>query len=140
MESAAPVDDAVLEILRQRGATHPLVERVRTERTGATLSTVVLVLDGDRYPDSVGDARLEIQWFVNGDYNVHYVETRGESVWQCRWDRHVNPHTARSHFHPPPDAASEAAVPDRPEDGHPGAMFARTMANVRDRMEGLWEG
>lgn len=62
-------------------------------------------LDVEQYPESVAEARLEVRWFRNGDFSIHYVEVhRDGRHWQCRWDRHENPHDDRLHFHPPPDA------------------------------------
>jgi len=138
-EPAAPVDSPGLETIRDRARTHSLVERTRVEQTGSTISMVVLSLSMDHYPGHVQDARIEIQWYLNGDYNFHYVERhRSEKIWQCRWDRHPNPHTSRTHFHPPPEAESTAAVADHPADRHPSALFTRTLANVRDRISDLW--
>jgi len=97
-------------------------------------------LDRDRYPDPIAEARVEIRGYTNGDYTFHYVETHTASdIWQCRWDRHQNPHTTRTHFHPPPAARSADAVPDRPADRHLSALFTRTLANVRQRIDELWE-
>jgi hypothetical protein len=141
MGSTAPIDDAVLGELRDRAATHPLVERVEPDRTGGTLSTVVLVLDSAQYPERVSGARLDIRWYTNGDYSFHYVETHGDGDrWQCRWDQHPNPHTSRTHFHPPPDARSEDAVPDHPDETYPDSLFSRTLANVRGRIADCWDG
>lgn len=55
--------------------------------------------------------------YRNGEVNVVYVERRADRDWTCRWDRHPNPHSARDHFHEPPDGATDDAV-DReyPED------------------------
>ncbi len=72
--SAAPIDDAILRTIAERARTHSLIETVRTERTDGMLSMVVAVLDLDRYPPDIREARLEIQWYTNGDYNFHYVE------------------------------------------------------------------
>lgn len=137
---AAPIDEAVLETVYERARAHPLIETVNGDRTDGTLTQVNVSFDPDQYPDRIQAARLEIQWYTNGDYNLHYIEThRSEEEWQCRWDRHPNPHTTRMHFHPPPTARSNDAVPDSPSDRHPSAMFARTLANVRERIEDLWE-
>ncbi len=119
--------------------THPLAATVRTERTGNTLSLVCLQCDRDQYPAHIAGARLEVRWYTNDDYNFHYIETYPDDVWQCRWDRHQNPHTQRTHFHPPPNADSAAAIPDTPADQHPSAMLTRTLANIQDRIESLWE-
>lgn len=138
--SAAPIDDVVLESIAERARAHQLVKRVQSEQTGGMVSTVVATLDPGRYPPHVQEARLEVQWYTNGDYNFHYVETQDSGdIWQCRWDRHPNPHTQRMHFHPPPEAQSDDAVPDSPADTHPSALFTRTLANVRQRIENLWD-
>jgi hypothetical protein len=136
---SAPIDGAVLETIRTRAGTHPLIESVRTDRTGGTISTVCAKLDLDRYPARIQDAELEIRWYTNSDYNFHYLETHDAAVWQCRWDRHLNPHTQRTHFHPPPEASSADAIPDSPGDQHPQAIFTRTLANIRERIDDLWE-
>jgi hypothetical protein len=137
--SAAPIDDAILEMIADRAQTHSLVEAVHTEHTGGVVSLVTIELDCDRYPDNILDARIEIQWHTNGDYNFHYIETHtADDIWQCRWDKHMNPHTTRTHFHPPPEASSADAIPDRPSDYHPTGIFTRTLANVRQRVDDLW--
>lgn len=140
MGSSAPVDDGVLGELCDRAVTHPLVARVERDRTAGTLSTVVLVLDDVQYPGWVEEARLDIRWYTNGDYTFHYIETHADGDrWQCRWDRHPNPHTSRAHFHPPPDAHSEDAVPDSHDGAHPDGLFSRTLANVRERIADCWD-
>jgi hypothetical protein len=137
---AAPIDEAVLETVYERARAHPLIETVNGDRTDGTLTQVNVSFDPDQYPDRIQAASLEIQWYTNGDYNLHYIEThRSDEEWQCRWDRHPNPHTTRMHFHPPPAARSNDAIPDSPSDRHPSAMFARTLANVRERIEDLWK-
>jgi len=138
--SVAPIDDAVLRTIAERARTHPLIETVQTAQTGGIPSMVFAILDPDRYPPDIEEAKLEIRWYTNGDYNFHYIEAHGaDDIWQCRWDRHPNPHTQRTHFHPPPTARSGDAVPDNPGDRHPSALFTRTLANVRQRIERLWK-
>ena len=136
----APIDDTVLESFFQRAQDHPLIETVEGDRTGGMLTAVRAGFDPDQYPRRVRTAELEIRWYTNGDYSFHYFETHtSENTWQCRWGRHSNPHTTRTHFHPPPAARSNDAVSDSPADRHPSAMFTRTLANVRRRIEDLWE-
>ena len=138
--SAAPIDDSILELLAERARTHPLAKTVHTEYTSGILSLVVVELDRDQYPDRIQGARIEIRWYTNGDYNFHYIETHtSDEVWQCRWDKHVNPHTTRTHFHPPPSANSADAIPDQLSDCHPNDLFTRTMANIRQRIADVWD-
>jgi hypothetical protein len=137
--SVAPVDDAVLRSIRDRVRTHPVIDTVTAERTGGLLSMIQAACDPDRYPAHITAARLEIRWYTNDDYNFHYIETHAGGTWQCRWDRHPNPHTERTHFHPPPDARSTDTIADTPPEQHPAAMLTRTLANIRDRIETLWK-
>ena len=105
--SDAPLDVVTLEILAQRGETYPLVIGWSFEPDALSPRYLELRLDGTQYPSSVNAARLDIRWFEGGDYTVHYLETRSDSVWQCRWDRHPKPGEPRAHFHPPPEAGSD---------------------------------
>lgn len=136
--SGAPIDVAVLERVAERAESHPLVARVERKRTDGVVATLVLRLGADRYPTTVERARLDCRWFENDDYSLHYVETRRDgSTWQCRWDRHPNPHAERAHFHRPPDAAAVVDDPEAPP--HPMDVFSRTLANVRDRIDRVWD-
>lgn len=140
MRTAAPIDDSVLETFYERAQVHPLIDTVDGDWSDETLTQVDVTFDIDQYPEQVQAAKLEMRWYTNDDYNFQYIEKRSADVdWQCRWDRHPNPHTSRTHFHPPPAARSRDAVPDSPTDRHPSAMFARTLANVRARIEDLWK-
>lgn len=105
--SGGPLDTVVLEELGQRASTHPLVDEWSLQPDTISPRRLELLLDEGQYPPSVEAARLDIRWFVSGDYTVHYLETQGEEVWQCRWDRHPKPGESTAHFHPPPDAGSD---------------------------------
>ncbi|WP_129114040.1 hypothetical protein [Halegenticoccus tardaugens] len=135
-----PIDSAVLESFRDRVRGHSLVARTGGARTDGRLTALVLHLDADRYPATVLEASVEIQWYVNDEYNFHYRERHDEgTVWQCRWDRHPNPHAADAHFHGPPDADATNVVDDPVTVTHPADVLTRTMANVDDRIADLWE-
>ena len=140
--SRQPIDSAVLVSLRDRASTHPLVARVETERSDGALVGLRLVFDRDRYPEVVNGATLTIRWYENDEYNFHYREHRDKDeprVWQCRWDKHPNPHAAYTHFHHPPDAGADAITDDPIETTHPADVLGRTLANVRDRIASLRE-
>lgn len=136
---SAPIDPDILQQFAGRLRSHPLVVSVSEERSGGTLTLVCATFDSSQYPDHVETARLELQWYQNGDYNFHYLESHLSDTWQCRWDRHPNPHTDRTHFHPPPAARSNDAVPDSPTDSHPSALVTRTLAAIRSRIQELWQ-
>lgn len=61
--------------------------------------------------DGLGEAdtaRIDAQWSVLDNYSFHYVDDGGVN-W--RFDRHPNSHSPAAHFHPPPDAGTDAARP-----------------------------
>lgn len=138
--SRGPVDSAVLNLLRERGRTNSLVEQTDGIRTNDTLTALILRLDEDRYPSVVLSVSLEIQWYENDEYNFHYCEQHDdETVWQCRWDRHPNPHASYAHFHRPPNADGRDVVDDPVESTHPVDILTRTLANIDERIASLWE-
>lgn len=98
------LDRTTMETLAQRSETHPLVASWEFRPDRLSPRFLELTLDSSTYPDSVEAIRLEIRWFVTGDYYIHYLETHEETQYQCRWDRHPKTDAPRSHFHPPPDA------------------------------------
>jgi hypothetical protein len=126
-------DWGILEDFRARSGTHPLVDSVALDRDDAEL---VLTLDPERYPARVERATLTITWYRDDCYRFHYRERHADGYWQCRWDRHPNPHAATAHFHEPPDgtpAVDDPGAPAVPEDA-----FSRGLARVRDRIEDCW--
>ncbi|MFC6719561.1 hypothetical protein ACFQGT_13775 [Natrialbaceae archaeon GCM10025810] len=94
-------------------------------------------VSGDYYPSEVS-ARLEIRWYRNDDFTVHYREVRRDGAWMCRWDRHPNAHNSRDHFHPPPNAsrtdAEDAQWPDDHRD-----VTRLVLDRIEERIETLWE-
>lgn len=105
------LDRTTLRTLGQRAVTHPLVRSWRFQPDSLSPRQVELRLDDGAYPPRVDAARIELHWFVGGDYYVHYIETGGDDSFQCRWDRHPKTDAPRSHFHPPPDAGSAEPSP-----------------------------
>ncbi|NGM68770.1 hypothetical protein G6M89_07065 [Natronolimnobius sp. AArcel1] len=107
-EPSGPLDIPTLEVLARRGASHPLVTDWTFQPDSLSPRVLELEVDHTQYPDEIVEVRLDVRWFVGGDYTVHYLEIRDdeETPWQCRWDRHPKPNAPRAHFHPPPDAES----------------------------------
>jgi hypothetical protein len=133
--SPAPIDRAILQRLQSRLADNRLVESVTlvdTERfhLRATLAA-------DYYPGE-RTGRVEIRWYRNDDFSIHYRETDAGAAWECRWDRHPNAHNTRSHFHPPPDASRTDAADVQVSSGH--RDVCRTVFEfLEERIETLWE-
>lgn len=128
-----PLDVATLEVLGRRANDHPLVSDWSFRPDAVSPRRLELRLDAGQYPEPVDAVRLDVRWYEGGDYTLHYVESRAENRWQCRWDRHPKPDGPRAHFHPPPTAAG---IEEREieEDHHLGVCFG-----VLDWIEGRVE-
>ena len=105
------LDRTTMQTLGRRAETHPLVDSWRFEPDRLSPRSLVISLASTAYPHTVDGARIEIHWFVTGDYYVHYVEDRGTARFQCRWDRHPKTDAPKRHFHPPPDANGVESSP-----------------------------
>lgn len=128
--TSGPLDVATLEVLARRAADHPLVEDWAFEPGSLSPRYLEVALDAEQYPAPVEAAHLDVRWFEGGDYTFHYVESRAETDWQCRWDRHPKPDEPRAHYHPPPDASVDVESSDLDATHHLGVLFA-----VLDRIQ-----
>jgi len=131
----APIDRSVLERLRLRFAGSRLFESVEIIEEGNLY--LHAELSSEYYPGDLS-ARLEIRWYRTDDLNVHYQEDHRDSTWKCRWDRHLNTHNYRDHFHPPPaasrpDAENSQWPPDHRE------VSRLVLDWIEDRIDTLWE-
>lgn len=137
--SGGALDVATLELIAKRATTHSLVEGWAFRPDAMSPRRLELTLDVDRYPGAVEAVRLDVRWFEGGDYTVHYLEVRGEDVWQCRWDRHPKPGGPTAHFHPPPDAAPTVEPSDLGARHHLDVPFA-VLDWIESRVERLHRG
>lgn len=135
-DGPGPPDRQTLRLLERVLGEDPIVDTTAFEPDGYEPRLLSVRLDADRYPQSVTSARLDVRWFVGGDFSLHYVETTVEDRWECRWDRHPNPHSARVHFHRPPDG-EETDDLDLPS-LHPLDVTRVVLAAVDRRFEGQW--
>jgi hypothetical protein len=121
--SGGPLDVPTLEVIAQRAGTHPIVDGWAFQPDAMSPRRLELSLDDDQYSPSVEGIRLDIRWFEGGEYTVQYLEAREDDIWQCRWDRHPKPGAPTTHFHPPPDAASDAEPSPLQATHHLGVLF-----------------
>jgi hypothetical protein len=141
-DANAPIDEAILQAIARTLRTDDRVEKVVLVSGEGTdeHKHLAVTFDPTRYPESVRGARLEIQWYRNAGFNIHYTETHtddsGSGVWQCRWDRQSSTHSTREHFHPPPDAG-EPTDTDFPDDYR--NVLSMILAAVRARIDELWQ-
>lgn len=75
-----PIDTAVLEMFHERVRTHLLIDQINGVRKNDALTTLILDLDDDRYPQIILSASLEIQWYENDKYNFHYREKHADGT------------------------------------------------------------
>lgn len=135
--SNAPVD---------RGALVRILDRIRTNRqivrayiTLIHRETCLLAeFDLDYYPSDLQDAYLNVRWYTNDDFKLHYHESWESGNWDCRWDRHPNSHNTYDHFHPPPNAPTQGEDDSYPDDLHEVMRLVEEEINVRIRS--LWKG
>ncbi|QLG49662.1 hypothetical protein [Natrinema halophilum] len=135
---SGPLDVSTLEILAQRAATHPLCLDWEFRPDSISPRVLEIQLDDAQYPSFVTAVRVDVRWFVGGDYTVHYLEFRPNETWQCRWDRHPKPVGPREHFHPPPDASSDIASTPLESDHHLDILF-ELLEWVEDRIQTICE-
>ena len=100
--------------------------------------SLVVTLDAEYYPELVEVVSLELRAYTNGDFHVSYHETRAGDRRRCRWDRHDQPHNARDHFHPLPDADTTAAVDRDYATDLTGVVEKTVLPWVDERVGALW--
>ena len=128
------LDQPTMQTIGRRAQSHRLVESWEFVPDTLSPRSVEIALHPTLYPESVTTARIQIHWFVTGDYYFHYIESCGETQYQCRWDRHPKTNAPRTHFHPPPDAGE----PVHSHIGtHPLAVLFAVLDWISERVEQL---
>ena len=97
---------------------------------------IISVYNDRFYPQKVQTARLEIVWFVNGDFSLHYHETHNESTFDHRWDRHPSGHNTRDHIHPGPDAPTPGDDASHPDDWRD--VLTVVLKEIEERQRAFW--
>jgi len=135
-EDGTPIDRPVLNLLRDRLRTTDQVVAARITDESGHLELLV-VFSETYYPDPGTRATLTVRWYTSGDFSIHYRETRPGDDWECRWDRHPNPHNHREHFHPPPGAATPGEDGSWPDDYR--EVIRLVLHEIEARIEQLWD-
>ena len=136
LRSSGPPDRQTLRLLEGILADEPLVARTEFEPDSYEPRILHVLCEQSRYPPTVESARLDIRWFASGDFSLHYVETTSGDHWECRWDRHPNPHNARLHFHHPP--TGEEITDLTWTSLHPIDVVSTVVGAVEHRIEQQW--
>ncbi|OYR64199.1 hypothetical protein DJ83_00840 [Halorubrum ezzemoulense] len=135
--SGGPIDFDRLEVIRERLATDNRFTEVN-DQPGFAPERLVCQYDQRLYPGRVRSARLEIVWFENGDFSLHYHEAHGTGAFNHRWDRHPSGHNARDHIHPGPDAPTPGDDMTHPTDWRD--VFSTVLSEIEARQRGFWTG
>jgi len=110
---------------------------VRVERQPPTMPDRLVYTYGDRlFPSSVAQTTLEIVWFENDDFSIHYHERHADETFDHRWGRHPSSHNARDHVHPGPDASTpgrDAIPPTNWRD-----VLTEVLGAVDERQRAFW--
>lgn len=122
--AGGPLDVATLTVIARRADSHSLITSWAFQPDALSPRRLELRLDDEQYPASVEAARLDVRWFEDGDYTMHYLEFQDDDGWQCRWDRHPKPDAPAAHFHPLPDAPPDVAQSEIEAIHHLGVLFA----------------
>lgn len=112
------IDRPILEDLRDRLWAASQFESVAIELIEGQ-THLKAVVDPALNPAGVERRFLDVRWYTNDDFRVHYQEDLEEETWRQRWDRHPSTHNSREHFHPPP-------MPRRPVKTNPGPVIIGT--------------
>lgn len=135
--STGPIDDEVLERIRSRLEPSDRFADV-TVRPDDAPESVVADYDRHYFPAAVDRAYLRIRWYETDDFCFHYSEQYDDgSRWEVRWDRHPNDHNARTHVHPPPDAATPGTDASLPTDWRD--VLAAVLCRIDERIQAFWE-
>ena len=134
--SPAPIDRPILEFLQTRlQATSQVDHATITDASGRLELRVTFATS--YYPESVEHAQLTVRWYTNDDFSLHYREGYSDRAWECRWDRHPNPHNTRDHFHPPPTATTPGDDTSWPDDYRD--VVSTVLDEIADRIATLWD-
>lgn len=132
---SAPVDFDRLDLVRDRLRTDERFERIEWNPERAA-NALVCHFDLGLYPPAIRAARLEIVWYENGDFSVHYHEDHRDGSFDHRWDRHPSDHNARDHVHPGPDAPTPGTDTTYPTDWRD--VIAEILIEIDDRLRAFW--
>lgn len=138
LPSTGPPDRRTFRLLERHLAGDPLVAETEFDPNSDEPGELHAHIATDGFPPSVERVRLDVRWFTTDDFTMHYLETttRGDR-WECRWNRHPNPHNARLHFHQPPNGtdATDLELPSL----HPIDVLSTVLAAIEERIDQRWE-
>lgn len=134
--TAPRIDRPILEDIRDRLQTASQFSSVTLD-TSEGQTHLEAEIDPALNPPTLERRFLDIRWYTNGDFRIHYQEEWTDETWRLRWDRHPNDHNTRDHFHPPPDAATPGE--DRSWATEYRDVMSRLLSLLARRNDDLWD-
>jgi hypothetical protein len=133
---SAPIDRSTLIRIRDHIKT---IQQIDCVYVGLHYGETCLLVEYDLeyYPAEIETVYLNVRWYTNDDFKIHYHETWPDSNWDRRWDRHLNGHNTYDHFHPPPDAKTPGENATYPNNLHEVMCIVEQETN--DRIRSLWK-
>jgi hypothetical protein len=131
----SPVDFDRLNVVAKRLATDDRFTRIESRPEFAP-DRIVCRYDSGFYPRRVQGARLEVVWFENGDFSLHYHETHEDGAVDHRWDRHPSDQNSRDHVHPGRDAPTPGDDASHPEEWR--AVLSLVLGEIEARQRAFW--
>ncbi|MEZ3163808.1 hypothetical protein ABNG03_03915 [Halorubrum sp. RMP-47] len=138
LDRSRSLDEATLRYLNRAFGRRDEVRQTSLFPTNKP-ERLVVTLDTDSYPEGIDAVSLELRTYTNGDFHVSYHEARAGDRRRCRWDRHDQPHNARDHYHPLPDAGTAATVDQSYATDLTQAIEQTVLPWVDKRVGTLWE-
>ncbi|MFW6317018.1 MAG: hypothetical protein ACOC06_00935 [Halorubrum sp.] len=133
--TGSPVDFDRLDRLVDRLSGDERFTEIEREPAFAP-GRVVCRYDPRLYPSTVSAVRLELVWFRNGDFSIHYHEDHETGSFDHRWDRHPSDHNTRDHIHPGPAAPTPGEDTTHPPDWRD--VLSAVLAEIETRQRGFW--
>ena len=131
----APIDIDRLDVVAKRFATDDRFTEIEAAPEFAS-DHLVCHYELGFYPRRVESARLEIVWFENGDFSLHYHEAHEDGAFDHRWDRHPSDHNARDHVHPGLDAPTPGDDTSHPDDWRD--VLSGVLTEIEERQRAFW--
>ncbi|MFC5369153.1 hypothetical protein [Salinirubrum litoreum] len=135
LRSGSPIDFDRLDANRERFSADDRFKRI-DEQPAFAPDRLVCVYDRRFYPERFRGARLEIVWFENGNFSLHYHEEHERGEFDHRWDRHPSDHNTRDHVHPGPDAPTPGDDTSHPTDWRD--VLSMVLSEIEDRQRAFW--
>lgn len=133
--SDTPIDFDRLDAIQERFSTDDRFIRVDSDPEFAP-DRLVCRYDQRFYPGEIQAARLEVVWFENGDFSLHYHEKHRAGTFDHRWDRHPSSHNAYDHLHPGPNAPTPGDDASHPTDWRD--VLSMVLTEIEHRQRAFW--